>query len=257
MIMDKTTGLAAERLERIRNLLRTRPMVRVDELSRELRVSEPTVRRDLSELVRHGWVRRVHGGAASVDSHLQEPVFDDKTEIAAAEKLRIARAALDRIKPSDSIFLDGGSTILALARLLVPMTALTVVTNSLRVASLFANGGPRMILTGGEFRGLSQTLVGCLTRPLIERLNVDEAFVGTIGLTEEGLTTTDPREAETKQLVMSHARRVTVLAHSGKIGKTSFIKFGTLDRVDLLITDSGIPRDLLKTLRKHTDVLTV
>jgi DeoR family transcriptional regulator, fructose operon transcriptional repressor len=257
MIIDKATGLAAERLDRIRNLLRSRPMVRVDELSRELRVSEPTVRRDLSELVRRGWVRRVHGGAASMDSHLQEPVFDDKTAIAAEEKLRIARAALERVKPSDSVFLDGGSTILALARLMVPMATLTVVTNSLRVASLYASGGPRMILTGGEFRGLSQTLVGYLTRPLIEQLRVDEAFIGTIGLTPDGLTTTDPREAETKQLVMQHARRVTVLAHSGKIGKTSFVKFGSLDQVDLLITDSGIPRDMLRNLRKYTDVLTV
>lgn len=242
MLTTETTGLAAERLAKIRRILAGRQIVRVDELCRELGVSAATVRRDLVELDRRGWARRVHGGAVSVESRMDEPVFADKAAIAAREKQRIAEAALELIKNSDSIFLDGGSTVLALARLLAEREKLTVVTNSLRVASTLSGGGPRMILVGGELRRLSQTFVGSLTEALIEQLHVDTAFIGTIGFSaEEGMTTTDPREAYTKDLIIQNARQVVLLADSSKAGKVSFVEFGSLDDVDLLITDKGMP----------------
>ena len=256
--MTEKGGLAAERLDRIRGMVRAQRVVRVDELAAHLNVSPATIRRDLLELDGQGTVRRVHGGAVAAEGRLDEPLFDDKTALAASEKQRIALAALAYVKDTASIFLDGGSTVLALARLLTQRTALTVVTNSLRVAALYSGGGPRMILTGGEFRALSQTLVGSLTRPLIEQLHVDAAFIGTIGMTlDEGLTTTDPREADTKEHVMSRARRVIVLADGSKIGNVSFVRFGGLEKVHVLITDSKAPGALVKKLSKRMEVLTV
>lgn len=256
--MTEKNGLAAERLDRIRGMVRAQRVVRVDELAEHLSVSQATIRRDLLELDSQGMVHRVHGGAVATEGRLDEPLFDDKTALAKNEKQRIAQAALTYVKDSASIFLDGGSTVLALARLLTQKTSLTVVTNSLRVASLYSAGGPRMILTGGEFRALSQTLVGYLTRPLIEQLHVDTAFIGTIGLTpDEGLTTTDPREAETKEQVMSRAGRVIILADGSKIGNVSFVRFGALDKAHVLITDSRAPAVLLKKLSKRMEVLTV
>jgi DeoR/GlpR family transcriptional regulator of sugar metabolism len=245
-------GLAAERVERMRQILRARHVVRVAQLSRELGVSPATVRRDLFEMDRRGQARRVHGGAVTLEGQLDEPVFDDKAALAAREKQRIGLAALPFIRPTDSIFLDGGSTVLALARLLTEMASLTVVTNSLRVAALFAASGPRMIVTGGEVRRLSQTLVGPLTQPLIERIRVDTAFIGTIGFSvPDGLTTTDAREAQTKELIMSRAERVILLADSSKIGKVSFVRFGSHDRLDLAITDRKAPAAAVRDLRKR------
>ncbi len=236
-----TTGLAAERLERIKEILKRRGVARVDELCRELGVSAVTVRRDLAELDSRGQVRRVHGGAVRIEGLLEEPVFDDKTMIAAKQKQAIAEKALSFIKPNDSIFLDGGSTVLTLARLLVSMNRLTVVTNSLRVACVLSGNGPRIILVGGELRSLSQTFVGALTEHITSRIHVDSAFMGTIGLSvEEGMTTTDPREAYTKDLLMERARQVILLADSSKVGKVSFVKFGSLEKVNILITDNGV-----------------
>jgi DeoR family fructose operon transcriptional repressor len=258
MITATNSGLAAERMDRIRGIVRTQRVARVDELAARLSVSPATIRRDLLELDGQGQVHRVHGGAVAAEGRLDEPLFDDKTARAAGEKQRIAQAALAYVKDSASIFLDGGSTVLSLARLLTQRTALTVLTNSLRVAALYSGGGPRMILTGGEFRALSQTLVGYLTRPLIEQLHVDTAFIGTIGLTlEEGLTTTDPREAETKEHVMSRARRVIVLADGSKLGNVSFVRFGAPDKMHVLITDSSAPKALVKKLSRQMEVLTV
>ena len=94
--------------------------------------------------------------------------------------------------------------------------------------------------------------MGPLTRLILQELYVDKAFLGTIGLTfEEGLTTTDPGEAFTKEFVMDHAREVILLADSSKIGKISFARAGSLEKVQVLITDDGIDRKFAAELRKQ------
>ena len=190
-VLDQRT-LAPQRWDDLRALIRQRGVIRVDVLCRELGVSAATVRRDLDELDRMGAIRRVHGGAVSVESRLEEPVFEDKTAQAVREKRRIAKAALGFIEPGDTIYLDGGSTVLELARLLRDRTNITVLTNSVHAAVELAGRGPRLIVIGGELRRLSQTLVGPLTKLILRELHLDKAFMGTIGFSlKEGLTTTD------------------------------------------------------------------
>jgi len=252
MESSKPKDLAPKRLEQLRGILGQDRVVRVEELTQRLGVSSATIRRDLGELEKLGVLRRVYGGAVSTGGRLDEPLFDDKTSVAAAEKRRIAEAALNYVKPNDTIYLDGGSTVLELARLLKDRTNITMVTNSLRAAVELAGRGPRLILVGGELRRLAQTTVGPLTRFMIQELHVDKAFMGTIGLSlEEGLTTTDPTEAYTKELVMEHAREVILLADSSKAHKISFTRAGPLEKVRLLITDRLFDRKLAKELNKR------
>lgn len=241
--------LAPKRLERLREILRIDHVVSVEELSARLAVSSATVRRDLEQLESLGEVRRVHGGAVGTESRLEEPLFDDKTSLAAREKQRIAQAALKFIQPNDTIFLDGGSTVLELARLVRERSNVTVVTNSLRAAIELAAQGPRLILIGGEFRRLSQTLVGPLTRLVLQELHLDKAFMGTMGFSlKEGLTTTDPSEAFTKEIVMAQARQVVLLANSSKAGKVSFASAGRWSNVHVLISDK--PFDFARALMR-------
>jgi len=249
MIANRHKELALERWEHLRALLRQQPVMRVEDFCRQLKVSPATVRRDLDALTERGEIRRVHGGAVLVERRISEPVFETKAAIALKEKQRIARAALEFIKPGDTIYLDGGSTLLELARLLTDHANLTVVTNSLRAALELAGRGPRLILVGGELRRLSQTVVGTLTRLVLQELHLDKAFMGAIGLTiQEGLTTTEPSEAFTKELVMKQAQQVIVLADSSKAGKVTFVRAGNLDDVDVLITDTKLERDLARQL---------
>jgi len=243
--------LAEARWRKLRTLLRDRDIVRVEELAAELGVSAATVRRDLAALEASGDLRRIHGGAMAPERRAEEPLFDDKTAMAAREKQRIAEAALSLIGPRDIVYLDGGSTVLALARLLTAHAQLTVVTNSLRVAQLFSSGGPRMILTGGECRLLSQTFVGPLTRAVLDQMHLDIAFMGTIGVSaEQGMTTTDPAEAFTKEQAMSRASRTVLLADSSKFGKTSFVRFGTLSCLAAVISDKQMPSAQRKAFQR-------
>ncbi|HCE43748.1 MAG TPA: DeoR family transcriptional regulator [Lentisphaeria bacterium] len=224
----------------------------ITELSLTLGVSEATVRRDLLSLEEQGKVKRVHGGAVRVKFSEHEPVFKEKESIKPEEKERIAKLALDLINDKDTIFLDGGSTVLALAKMLGAKKGLTVVTNSLMAAAELMESGHDLIIVGGKFRPLSRTLVGPLTSKIIETLHVDKAFLGTIGFTiEDGISTTDADEAFTKELILKRAGKAILLADSSKLGKKSFAVSGALSDIDVVITDSGVPSAIARDLRKN------
>jgi DeoR/GlpR family transcriptional regulator of sugar metabolism len=244
--------LAARRRQRLGQIVDARRAVRLEELSTTLGVSQATIRRDLDALAATGRLRRVHGGAVAVDERLDEPQFDAKAVAAAAEKLRIAERTVELLEQDETVYLDSGSTVLGVARLLHGWTRLTVVTNSLPAAAELAGRGPRLIVIGGELRATSRALVGPLTRLLLDELRVDRALMGTFALSlEDGLTTTDPSEAYTKELVMRRAREVILLADSTKMGTRSFVSAGNLDRVHTIVTDAGIDERLVRSLKRR------
>jgi len=244
--------LAARRRQRLGLIVAARRAVRLEELSSALGVSQATVRRDLDALAATGRLRRVHGGAVAVDERLDEPQFDAKAGAAAAEKLRIAARAVELLEQGDTVYLDSGSTVLAAARLLHGWSRLTVVTNSLPAASELVGRGPRLIVIGGELRTTSRALVGTLTRLVLEDLHVDRALMGTFALSlEDGLTTTDPSEGYTKQLVLRRAREVILLADSTKMGTRSFASAGRLNQIDVLVTDTGIDERTVRALNRR------
>ena len=230
----------------------------IAELSARLGVSEATVRRDLQSLEDQRLVRRVHGGAEPVRrSTAGELLFNEKTSLNASEKELIAERALDYIHDNDAIFLDGGSTVLALARKLHKRKNLTVVTNSLMAASELMETSHRLILLGGEFRARSRTLVGPLTSRILESLAIHTAFLGTMGFTaESGISTSDPNEAYTKELVMKRAGQVILLTDSSKLGTPSLAGSGSVEDIDLIISDQNVPADMIaKLAKKHIDVI--
>ena len=224
----------------------------ISEISRHTGVSEATVRRDLLSLERSGKVRRVHGGALKPPvSAPPEPLYAEKAARNAAAKEKIAGLALKMVEDTDSIYLDGGSTLQSFARLLARRKNLVIVTNSLAAATELLDSGHRIILVGGELRIISRTIVGAMTKASLENLHIDKAFLGTIGLSRGGISTTDPNEAFTKELVMRRSNKVYVLADSSKLGVESLAFSGSLGDVDALVTDRHVPSDLAAALRKN------
>ena len=210
----------------------------VSALCKELNVSEATMRRSLQSMHERNLLERVHGGATLRGALRPEQLFSDKEGQLNQEKSRIAEAALAMIEDNDVIYLDGGSTILCLARLLDQRKNLTIVTNSLMAASILMESGHKLILTGGEFRAISRTLVGPLSAHVIRNITVNKAFMGTIGLTlSDGMSTTDASEAFTKLQVLPRARQVILLADHSKLGFSSFVHSGDLRSINVLITD--------------------
>lgn len=222
------------------------------ELSETLEVSEATIRRDLLSLESQGRIRRVHGGAELLRFPQPEPVFTEKASINRAEKESIATLALGFIDDSDTIYIDGGSTALELAKRLNEKRGLTVVTNSLMAAAELMESQHKLIIVGGEFRHLSRTLVGPLTAQTLNALRIGKAFLGTIAFdTADGISTTDPNEAFTKELVMKRSDRVFVMADSSKFSASSLALSGTLDDIDVVITDAKITQKAIKSLKAN------
>lgn len=245
--------LAEQRRALIMDEVRRRGGVRVNELTRRLGVSDMTVRRDLDALARQGMLEKVHGGAVPVvNASTHEPGFEAKSGLEPTAKEEIARAAAALVPPGSAIALSGGTTTYALAQQLLDVTDLTVVTNSVRVADVFhvaqrssgrRQGAATVVLTGGV-RTPSDALVGPVADQAIATLHFDMLFVGVHGISvEAGLSTPNLAEAETNRRLVQSARRVVVVADHTKWGTVGLSSFASLDQVDILVTDAGIPEE--------------
>ncbi len=251
---SNVVAFAPERRERVKQIVNSRHAVRVEDLKEELGVSTATIRRDLHELEEEGELRRVHGGAISVELRPIEARFEAKAATNPAQKRRIAERAAALVEPDSKIYLDAGSTCLELAKVLAHRTDITVVTNSLPAINELAGAGPRLIVIGGELRALSQALVGPLSTRVLDELYLDHAFVGTFSLSlDAGMTTTDPAEAFTKEHVLAHARESVLLVDGSKLGTRSFAQAGRLDQIDVVITDAALGEEASATF-EHAGV---
>ncbi|MFF7384917.1 DeoR family transcriptional regulator [Streptomyces griseoluteus] len=245
--------LAEQRRALIVDEVRRRGGVRVNELTRQLGVSDMTVRRDLDALARQGVLEKVHGGAVPVvEASTHEPGFEAKSGLEPTAKEEIARAAAGLVAPGSAIALSGGTTTYTLARQLLEVPDLTVVTNSVRVADVFHTaqrtsgrrpGAATVVLTGGV-RTPSDSLVGPVADRAIAALHFDLLFLGVHGISAEaGLSTPNLAEAETNRQLVRSARRVVVVADHTKWGTVGLSSFAALDDVDTLVTDGGLPAE--------------
>lgn len=235
---------AEERQEAIAALVARDGRLGVSEAAERFGVTTETVRRDLAVLERRGLIRRVHGGAMPPESLTTlEPDVPQRRRVAEAEKVQIGKAALDLLPGSSgSVLIDAGTTTARLAAVIPTDSSLTVITNDIGVArKLSSHPNLELHLLGGRIRPTTRAAVGPRTLAALADLRVDVSFIGTNGLSlDHGLSTPDPDEAAVKTAMISAARRVIVLADSTKLGKESMVRFGTLDRVDVLVTDGGV-----------------
>lgn len=268
---DNHNLLAEQRRALILEEVRRHGGARVNELTRQLNVSDMTVRRDLDALARQGVLEKVHGGAVPVsEASTHEPGFEAKSSLEPTAKEDIARAAAAMAVPGSSIALSGGTTTFAVARHLLEVPNLTVVTNSLRVADVFHTaqrtaGGSRpaspeaatVVLTGGV-RTPSDSLVGPVADSAIASLHFDLLFLGVHGISPEaGLSTPNLAEAETNRRLVGSARRVVVVADHTKWGTIGLSSFAALQQVDTLVTDGGLSPATRAQLAEHLPGLVV
>jgi DeoR/GlpR family transcriptional regulator of sugar metabolism len=238
--------LAAQRRQRILDEVRRVGAVRVSQLTELLGVSDMTVRRDLDRLGREGLLEKVHGGATALRSS-DEPGFEAKSLRELAEKSAIAEAAARLVVPGQAVGVGAGTTTWALARFLLSVPGLTVVTNSIKIADVLREQHD-VVLVGGV-RTPSDALVGPIADMVLRSLHLDVAFLGCHGLSPGGLTTPNLAEAETNRAFIRAAREVVVTADSTKWGTQGLMTFATLSDIDVLVTDTGLPddaRDLLE-----------
>jgi DeoR/GlpR family transcriptional regulator of sugar metabolism len=241
---DESPMLAGQRQQLIIDEVRRRGAVRVSELTDLLAVSDMTIRRDLDVLANAGILEKVHGGATArgVPS-TDEPGFDAKSHRQLDEKEAIARKASTLVEPGHAIAVTAGTTNWRLVHHLLHVPDLTVVTNSIQVASVLHRedrSGLTVVLTGGV-RTPSDALVGPIAVTALRSLHVDLLFMGVHGMSSDaGFTTPNLLEAETNQALIGAARRVVVVADHTKWGVRGLSRIAELSAADTIVSDTGL-----------------
>lgn len=226
------------RRDRILHLATTAGLASVEELSRQFGVTASTIRRDLARLTADGRLARTYGGAVALTAH-SEASLRQRTGEAYEEKRAIARWAAAQVGPGETVLLDAGSTVGALARALRATKDLTVVTTGVTALNELADSGSvRVICLGGTLRQVSQGFVGPLTEAALERMTFDRVFLGADGVTaERGICEAELRQTRLKELMARRAEKTYVLAHGAKLGRAPFHAWAALPPEWTLVTD--------------------
>lgn len=222
--------------------------VKVDLLARRLQVSNETIRRDLDALESIGKLKRVYGGAVKKSYQEGEPPYQLRQGLNQEAKRAIGKKASELLQDGDTVVIDTGTTVLELARSIFGKKHLTVLTNSLPVASLLTdslNQGMftgKIILLGGELNPLQQSISGSLCEKMLETFHIDKAFVSIGGISlSTGISDYDINEAMVSRAMINVSKEVIVLADHSKIGVQAFCKIAPLDAVDVIISDQEMP----------------
>jgi DeoR family galactitol utilization operon repressor len=236
----------SEKERLIINLLSESPSLTNAKLADELGVSPVMVRHYLDSLVEKGALHRVRGGA----SLSQHPDIIARQKSMIDQKKAIAKAAARMVNDGNSVMIEAGTTTALTAKYLLGRRNVLVVTNSSLVLP-YARINPGLALTilGGVFQTRTESFVGPIALAELERFHADIAFVGTDGWSvSEGFTTHHVEGAEVLKKMSERSGRTVMLADSSKFGKPGFCRTLPLERVDLLITDSGLPKDVVSEL---------
>jgi DeoR/GlpR family transcriptional regulator of sugar metabolism len=232
--------LVEERRQKILDLISQRGFASLADLADVINVSESTIRRDLDYWDQQGLVKRTHGGAIYTADGSSLPALEERSASQQEEKREIAKAAAARIHDGDAILLDGGTTTLEVARLLVGRS-LQIVTNSLPIANLFASSRETdLVILGGYVYPKTGVALGPLTVRMMEEIHVHQTIMSVGGITAKGLFNSNLLLVEAERRMMRCADEVVVVADHTKIGRQALAFLCELSAVDTLIVDYGI-----------------
>lgn len=236
--------------------LETTPACSYAELASLFDVSTMTIRRDAGELARAGVLIKTLGGvqkAPGAPASLYEASLASRMAEQRSEKRAIARAARELVEPGATVFLDGSSTCLELARLIGrEATGVTVVTNSLLVCRELAQGtGAAIIGLGGEYDRSSFCFVGSSCEEEAGAYAPDLALVSTKGfIPREGTFESFLPMMRIKRIVARRARRVVLLVDHTKFGRRALRKALDASLITDVVTDARTPAAALAELRR-------
>ena len=224
----------------IQRALTAHGVMSVEELCRMAQASPATVRRDLAALERDGILERSFGGAALKVERPAEQAFAEREEQDVASKRRIAEAVVERLTPGATVFMNDGSTVMAIAREIVASgLELFVATPAVNVAAKLSESASVMAcLLGGFVRQRSLATAGPFAESMIEQINADFAIISPDGLApKHGLTFSHAEDAAIARKMGEHARHIIAVATSAKFRRLGRIRAMPMGAVGTLISD--------------------
>ncbi|MDD6253617.1 MAG: DeoR/GlpR family DNA-binding transcription regulator [Candidatus Cryptobacteroides sp.] len=242
----------AERHKFIKEQLAKNGFIRVQDIADQLGVTGATIRKDLRILESQNVLYRTHGSASPVKPHVMDVSIHEKSIQHTAEKQAIALAAQKLIQPDDAVILASGSTVTAFADILKPVDTINIVTPSVGIAVIMnEKDNVKVLLLGGEMYKNSLSVRGGYAEAGLINVSCSKIFIGCDGIDlASGVTCATIEEARLTNAMMKVCSQTVVLADSSKFGRRGFGRIGSIEDIDIIITDSGIPDSIREKIEE-------
>jgi DeoR family glycerol-3-phosphate regulon repressor len=244
------------RQEELLRLVAEQGFTTIEALAQRFGVSSQTARRDVAHLDALGFLKRFHGGAGPLHDGHRLP-YAQKQEVARGAKACIGQAAAALIPPGGSLFLDVGTTAEATARALAGRSDVFVVTASVKVAGILAQGGVGdVVVTGGLLRGPDGSLVGEEVKAAIARYRLDYAVIGCSGFDEDGSPMDfDVLKIDVNRAMIARARQSVLVADATKFDRMAPVQVAQPAQFGRFITDRAPPMNLRRSFEENGSVI--
>lgn len=235
--------MISQRHRRILEELEKKPDITVRELAKLLFVSEPTIRRDFTELDEKGFITKVYGGAILNQGAADREIpFFFRQQEKSSVKSRMGAKAASLVKDGMVVMLDGSTSAFHLVPYLAQRKDLIVVTSGAKTAVALAEANIRTFCTGGQMLIHSFSYVGEQAESFVKNINADILFFSCHGLTEDGYMT-DPsiEEANLRKVMFRYCKKKILLCDSSKFDRTCFYNIGHVGEIDDIISEAPLP----------------
>ena len=236
----------SDREKELLSIIRANGYVSVKDLAMMLSISESSIRRDLSGLQSKGLITRKHGGAEASDSASKNIPYSHRYQLGKYEKKKIAQLASELVKEGDVVFLDASSTTIYLALEIASVKGITVITNGIEIARGLSGYAVKVILTGGVMYNDDRVmLVGGMVLDTVRSIHANIAFISSNAVGFDGNVTCVYQEAnEIRRAMIENADKSVYLCLTSKIGKVAPYRLTTLDKIDYMVSEAEIPKEL-------------
>jgi DeoR/GlpR family transcriptional regulator of sugar metabolism len=242
--------LAVDRRHRILERVAEEQTIHIRELAADLGVSEMTIRRDITRLERDGFLRRTYGGATAHVTRSLELAFNARALQSASAKRLIGMTAAPLVAGASTLFIGTGTTAEQLALYLPPRDDVTIITNSLPVASLLGTRSGRVVVLGGGVRRDELCCIGPVAAATVRRYHADVAVLSGAGLSSRlGLTELDDETAEVHRLMTEHSDALVAVADGSKLGAVAPAVVVPAETIATLVTDESADPGEAEALR--------
>ncbi|EMS70724.1 DeoR/GlpR family DNA-binding transcription regulator [Ruminiclostridium cellobioparum] len=244
--------LPSERQNKLLELLSSKDIVTIPEFIAEFDVSIETVRRDLSILESQGKIEKVYGGAKIKNNPFAEPSMEKRMVTNLRQKECIGKKCCEFINDGDCIFIDSGTTPYYISKFLTNKKNLTVITNSIPVVTELMNTDFDIIIIGGMIRKSERSVVSYDYLFDFSVLSIQKSFICAGGITaDNGVSDYNMQEVVTRKMIIERSKEIFLVADSSKFGEDVTIGVTPVSKLNYIITDSGLNKNLAAGFSKH------
>lgn len=239
-----------DRIQEIEKIIKQKRSVKIQDLANYFQVSVETIRRDFKKLEDLGILQTVYGGAIARHYSGIEPFYEDREQLNMAEKKAIAQKAVELVSDGDIIGIDIGTTLLEFAKNLVGVRKVTVLTNSLKIASVLSvDFNIKIILLGGSLRHGELSTSGFLAEGDLSYFTLDKMFMGIGGITANDVTDYHIEETNLRRQYIKNAKELIGLVDYSKFGITAMNRLCPTSVFDKIVTDDKSPSKVIQQIR--------